>query len=144
MKTRIVLLVVVGLCLAADSKPDSKKEDKDLIQGSWTLVSGEKDGEQPPEEIKMLKITFKDDKITAATSKDTHEGKFKLDPTKKPRQLSLSMSINGQDKEIPGIYELDGDNLKLCIPDGDGSDAPKEFTGKQGSKQVLLVLKRAK
>jgi uncharacterized protein (TIGR03067 family) len=144
VKTRLLLVVAVGLALVAADKPDSKKEDKDLILGNWSFASGERNGEQPPDEIQSMKLTFKEDKLTALIRDETKEGKYKLDPAKKPKEIKVTITENGNEKELHGIYELDGDNLKLCFPSEDGGDLPKEFTGKQGSNQMLMVFKRAK
>ena len=144
MKTKLWLIVAVVLVVAAQAWADAKKEDKDLIQGDWSFVSGERDGEQPPDEIKNMKLNFKDDKLTAMIANDDKGGKFKIDPSKKPKEITLTLSENGKDVDMNGIYELDGDNLKLCFPaDHDGA-RPKEFNGKQGSKQMYMVFKRAK
>ena len=43
----------------------------------------------------------------------------------------------------PGIYELDGDTLKVCYAI-DGGKRPAEFKAKPGSKHVLIVFKRLK
>ena len=40
------------------------------------------------------------------------------------------------------IYELDGDNLKVCSTEG--GQRPKEFTAREGSKCSLAVWKRMK
>jgi hypothetical protein len=40
-----------------------------------------------------------------------------------------------------GIYELSGDELKICLADP-GADRPKEFASAKGSKATYMVLKR--
>ncbi len=145
MKTRALLIVAVGLALVAADKPDQKKDDKDAIVGTWGFVSGERDGEQAPDELKTMKLAFKEgDKATLTIKDDTKEAKYKLDAAKKPREIALTVTENGKEETVRGIYELDGDNLKICFPADPAGETPKEFTGKKGSNQMLVVLKRSK
>ena len=43
---------------------------------------------------------------------------------------------------ITGIYELKGDDLKMCV--GMDGDRPKEFATQAGINTMLFVLKRDK
>ena len=43
-----------------------------------------------------------------------------------------------------GIYEFDGDTLKICIAMNSDGDRPSDFTAKQDSKRSLMVWKRVK
>ena len=144
MKTRLLLIVAVGLCVAAQTKPDAKKEDKDLVQGSWAFANGQRNGETPPDEVQSLKLSFKDDKLIAHINGEAKDGKFKIDATKKPKEITITIEDNGRNMEMKGIYEMDGDTLYLCFPSEPGGPTPKELTGKRGSKQMYWVLKRAK
>jgi uncharacterized protein (TIGR03067 family) len=145
VKTRLLLipaaLLAFGVSLPAAPVPD-KKDDKDLIQGTWSFVSGERNGEPAPDQVKSMKLTFKDDMVTPSTEKNP--AKFKLDTTKKPKEITLTITEGGQEKTIHGIYELDGDDLKICFPDKPDGPAPKEFSGKKDSGQMLMVFKRDK
>ena len=85
-------------------------------------------------------MTFAGDKITVVMSKDrTKTGTFKLDAAKKPREITITPSDG--DKPLQGIYELDGDNLKLALSEP-GGDRPKEFASKEGTRNAYFVLKR--
>jgi uncharacterized protein (TIGR03067 family) len=66
------------------------------------------------------------------------EGTFELDASKNPRQIDF---VRGQARRI-GIYELDGDNLKLRF--GPADDRPKEFKTKPRTEHSLFALKRKK
>jgi len=132
-----------GLCFAADAKEDAAK-DKEKLQGTWLVVGGEEHGTKMPEaDVKMADMRFiiEGDKIQA-TRGGKEKGKggtFKLDPSKKPKEIDLI-----DDKEtVKGIYSLDGDTLKFCLAKG-GNDRPTDFTTKKGDGRGLFVLKRDK
>src|SRR5262249_43088826 len=141
VKTKLLLTVAIVLAVVAQAKPDTKKEDKDLIQGNWTFVSGEKDGEQPPDEIKNMKLTLKEGKLTAMIRDENKEGKYKIDPAKKPKEITVTINENGQEIELNGINELDGDSLKFCFPANPDGARPKEFSGAKDSNQMYMTFK---
>jgi uncharacterized protein (TIGR03067 family) len=121
------------------------KTDKEKLQGTWHAVSGEAEGKDVSEEfVKKLSIVFTGDKITVSGlvrgEKDTGvEGTFKLDPAAKPKTIDINLTNK---EDALGIYELDGDTLKLCVVEAANNERPTEFAGK--NKQVLMVLKRQK
>jgi RNA polymerase sigma factor (sigma-70 family) len=140
-----------------DTRLDNElKKDLDALQGKWSGVSLIEDGEEAPAEIvKAVVIVFKGDKMTFqpgwsidATEKgkvkfcldpDPDEMRFTLRKGSNPKEIHLTAS--GPDKKINvvNIYKLNGDTLTLC---GGEKPTPVEFTGRKGSKQGLLVLKR--
>jgi uncharacterized protein (TIGR03067 family) len=138
----LLALAVVGAGAALPQRAaaqgsDKGKSDNDLLQGTWEVVEAEKGGEKLPEEIiKTIKLTFKGDKFTFAAGDESKEGTFKLDPTKKPRAIDVSID----DKTIKGIYAFEGKKLKICAGDA-GQERPKEF--KSEGEINLVVLQRA-
>jgi uncharacterized protein (TIGR03067 family) len=131
------VLLIAGSLFVADAAEDAKKEIEKL-QGKWSAVEAEKDGEKAPEnERKQIGLTFKGDKLTLHDRGRADEIGFKLDPSKKLKTIDLTL---GKDT-VKGIYSLDGDNLKICIRLG-AAEYPTEFTGKKGHS--LVVLKRDK
>ncbi len=137
----LAVVVVAGLLIAADKK-DEAKGDKDKLQGTWVCVSAERGGQPLPDEAKKaFTFTFKGDKLTLGIGDDKKEGTFKLDPTKKPKTITIKPS--DEKKELHAIYAFDGDTLKLCGGEP-GDDAPKDFTTKEGGRHMLFVLKRSK
>jgi uncharacterized protein (TIGR03067 family) len=98
-------------------------------------------GGPPPGEIAKLKLIFKDGKVAADRGDGTKEDQidYKLDPTAKVKAIDLIE--NG--RAMPGIYELDGDTLKLCIAEGQGGVRPEEFKS-DGKRLAVITLKRVK
>ncbi len=67
------------------------------------------------------------------------EGEYKLDPAAKVKTINLTK--NG--RVSPGIYELDGDTLRICLAEGTAAARPTEM--KPDAKSVALVtFKRVK
>jgi uncharacterized protein (TIGR03067 family) len=142
------------VCLLAGSSlgfADQEKEVKEnkfdaaKLVGTWTFVSGEKDGQ------KLDKEHFKDQRLVITKDTFTLKGeatfvmKYELDPKKKPVTVKLTMTESpfGAGATADGLIELDGDTLKICYAPM-GGEAPKKFEAKEGSKHHLFVLKLSK
>jgi uncharacterized protein (TIGR03067 family) len=134
-------LLTAVLVFAAPA-PAEEKKDEEKIQGTWTVVSRETDGKKTPDaELKALKVAIKDGTLTIDDGKKKEKVSYKLDPSKKPKAIELTTESGKE--TTPGIYELDGDGLKLCWSEK-VAGRPTEFASKAGSGQSVIVLKRAK
>lgn len=153
------------------ARPAAQKSDNELILGTWRGVAAEIGGQAMPQQfIDMLQptLTLTADKMTGKphgtfpkplidmavsqgmlpkeavtiVEKGT-EGIFHLEPTKSPKQIDFTI-LGEVRKTGLGIYELNGDMLKLSISiDPEKvSQRPREFASKQGEQQVVITLKR--
>ncbi len=135
----VVLLAAVfasaGVVAGGDAKADLKK-----FEGTWSVASAQKGGKEAQEgEIKQLRIVFTGDKITLKFGEKSKEGTFKLDPTKKPKQIDVTL----EDKTAQGLYRFNKDMLELCVVEP-GGERPTEFKSPEGSMVMILILKREK
>jgi len=117
--------------------------DADMLQGEWELVSVEIQGKTLPALAgKGGSIVFaKDGKlIWKDPGKPERIGKYKIDASQAPKQIDLTTSKEGE--AIPGIYELDGDKLKMAFSAaGAKGKRPRAF---QGEKVMIVLWKRPK
>jgi uncharacterized protein (TIGR03067 family) len=144
---RILALLAAGLFAGSLPADNKKPKDEEAIVGDWKVEKMEYGQEREPtaEEVAKLDMVYtfgKDGK--AIQSSATKEGKtdqkanFKLDSSGKPKTIVLR-----QDNAIMiGIYELDGDTLKMCVASGKPA-LPTELKAVKG-KAMLMTLKRVK
>jgi uncharacterized protein (TIGR03067 family) len=139
----IFVLAVGFFSVAADDKKDAKS-DKDQIQGRWQVESAVRGG-QEIDGVQGFGVfyEFAGDKFILELGGQKHEGTFKLDPTKKPKTIDITLKMDDQESKRLGIYELDGDTLKICRGEPDET-RPTEFKSKEGTQNVLAVAKRQK
>jgi uncharacterized protein (TIGR03067 family) len=116
---------------------DAKKE-QEMLQGTWSVVAAEKDG-AADESIKTDKLVIAGDKITVkkGSGGDEEPAPFTIDATKQPKRLD----ITAKGQTILAIYEIKGDELKLCFS---RDERPTDFTTKAGSNRMLVTLKKDK
>ena len=143
------VLVALFLGLGAVHGGDTA-EDWHKLKGNWQAVEIlTLDGRAvSPDEVKAVKLTCAGaDRMIflAAKNTDKHECSVKLDASKKPKAIDLK-ALDGESKGdvLLGIYQLDGDTLKLCVASEPKIDRPSRFTSEVGSKNFLYTFKRAK
>jgi uncharacterized protein (TIGR03067 family) len=138
-----ILLAI--LCLASPVRAEERVKDvPQPLQGDWAIQSMEQDGHKTPaEKIKSVRIVIAGDHLTVHGDKGM-ESTIKLDSSKKPHHIDILLS-GGPDKGKVwhGIYELQGDDWKLCLGKP-GKERPTEFVSKENSGIVLMLLKREK
>ena len=118
-KVWAVWAVALVLGVAATGLAGGGDKDKEKLQGKWVMTGvkfGGKDVDIPKDKGQVV-ITFSGDKVTYQEGdKPAEEGTYKLDTSKKPKQIDVTKkeSKDGKGKdEMKGIYSLEGDTLKI-------------------------------
>ena len=136
--------LLIGACNCQAQAPAAPKTDLDRFQGTWYLVMAMQDGKALPEDkVKQTTIVFKGDTFRFPGSAEyatSKAGTIKIDATKTPRQMD---AISPEKEVMLGIYELHGDNYKVCFTQA-GKPRPDELTSKPGSGYILQVWARQK
>jgi len=136
-------IVAASLSLVGGEPP---RTDLDAIQGTWTLVAMETEGhEADPEDFKDYTATYEGNRLTLrAGDRVRRRGIITLAPDRKPRAVN-TWDQDGpyEDQTVPGIYELQGDTLKLCFA-RPGQERPKEFSTKSGTAFLVCTYKKLK
>jgi uncharacterized protein (TIGR03067 family) len=146
MRRTLVLTGVVLAAAALAARAEEKKTDAARILGTWLIVSGEDSGKAvPPEKIKNSAVVIEKDTLHVrdGNNKKVWEVRYRLDPGKDPRAIDMTLEEGElKGKLSKGIYDLQGDTLKLCyaLP---GEDRPVAFTTKPGSRHNSFLLKRS-
>ena len=136
----------------ADTREDGQRLSN--LDGAWTVVASDWDDPKDKDRGKGLTCIVTGEKVVIkAPEEEKPIGGLiiKLDPTKKPKTInvwsdesSFGKSIKETLKEPPvlGIYELDGDILKICWVPLENRSRPTEFPTKRGGGVTVAVLKR--
>jgi uncharacterized protein (TIGR03067 family) len=158
MRVGIVLLLAAAGLGVAD-KPDKKKqsdpvkEEMKKLEGSWTMVGMEYNGRTYPQQLlqrRPYRLVIKGNKYIRILNLNGRGGRggvmerkyeytFKVNPGKNPKAIDL---IRGA-STVPGIYQLDGDTLKVCETTI-GGQRPTSFTTAVGSRARISSWKRDK
>jgi uncharacterized protein (TIGR03067 family) len=135
----------------AGAVKDAPRTDQEAIQGTWVVASAEENG-VPIVGAKGGKHIFSSEEMTIFSTKGEQMAKatYKLDPAKSPKEILMCVKVETNafgtvNTYAKGIYQLDGDALKICWKGGGAEGpAPKEFTTEVGSGRKLTVYNRVK
>jgi uncharacterized protein (TIGR03067 family) len=143
MTLRTLGLAAAALALLAPAPDDPTKKDLEKIQGTWKVESLQApDGSSPPDAA-SLRVTFDGDKlIVKHGDNDEKKGTFKLDASPKLHTIDLTPD-NKNEQPTLGIYELDGDTLKVAMGKPGGA-RPTEFAPNKDAGVGVVVFKRDK
>ncbi len=141
------IAILFGICcLGTALGADDVKKEMALLEGDWSMVSGEAGGQAlPAEMVKTGKRVAKDGETAITFGERVYfKAKYTVDPTKKPKAIEYTMTEGPtKGKTHLGIYEVNGDTVKFCFAAPE-KDRPTEFTAKEGSGWTLSVWKRDK
>ncbi|MFZ1682499.1 MAG: TIGR03067 domain-containing protein [Candidatus Zixiibacteriota bacterium] len=118
--------------------------DLTLLQGAWNIVSLEVDGNSVP---KMFfsgsQIVIDGTRFKTKAMGATYEGTVTIDESTSPKRLTIAFDLGPEKGNSSyGIYELNGNDWRLCLTIRGGS-FPAEFRTSGGSGLALESLVRA-
>jgi uncharacterized protein (TIGR03067 family) len=121
----------------------AQPKDEELIQGKWRIVSNTawQPPNKGPEAEQDRVVEFVGDKLV---SRGQIEITFQLEPNQSPKRMKLHDRPH-DDVHRAAIYELNGDDLKLCIMFAESEQFPESFDvrkAKPNTHASTLILKR--
>jgi uncharacterized protein (TIGR03067 family) len=140
--TKALLSLTLVFVIAGTLRADDAEKDLMKLVGTWQEVSNISDGKERAEaDVKSSTVVIDASGKWEALKDGTVylKGSVKLDPSKKPR--AAEWTVEGFDKPVLGIYDVDGDTWKHCFA---MDKRPTEFGSKEGSGVTYIVLKRVK
>jgi len=143
MRTRMLLPLALALFAAPALGQGDAKKELAKFQGTWAIESAQADGQEIPTDVfKSFKMTFKGDSYTVQMGQEKIEGTFRLDPSANPKRIDV-LPDDGPDRGRvqQGVYEFDGDKLKICAATP-GTDRPAGFDTKDKPGRTLLILRK--
>jgi uncharacterized protein (TIGR03067 family) len=136
---------VLMACLALPAQAP-EKEDLDLLQGKWKVLSVEANGKKAPtKETAKWNLVVSGDRMTSRDGESLmEESTFHLDAAAKPRSIDIKI-VSGPDKgkTVRGIYRVEGAKLTICVGEPT-KDRPREFGAPEGSDFTLFILEKMK
>ncbi|MBY0514225.1 MAG: TIGR03067 domain-containing protein [Gemmataceae bacterium] len=139
-------LLLTGLFLVGTTALAEPQGDATALQGTWAIHAARLGGRDHADDFAGMKLVIAGDKYTVDFGKNTDKGTFTLDGKATPRRIDIT-SAEGpfKGKTLPGIYELKGDTLVLCLDsDGKAAQRPAKFDAPEKTPTMLLTFRREK
>jgi uncharacterized protein (TIGR03067 family) len=139
-------IMLVGSVLVASDREAATKKAHAQLEGVWSFALVEFDGKRQPAvpfaTNKM--IISKDGSYVVVQGPRVTRGTLKLDPTTTPRHYDPTITTGPRKRQsVSGIYELDGDTLKICFSLR-SKERPTTLASKSGSGLLFEVFNREK
>jgi uncharacterized protein (TIGR03067 family) len=158
--TRIVITLSLAAWLGF-ACPHTFASDQNALQGEWYVVSVESGGKKREKGAADAAIkqtwVIKGKSITVQTADPnqiSHIQSFAVRPDKSPKEIDINpfpVGLFFETDIIKGIYTLEGDEWKVClpavpltVPGKKGADRPKEMPTKEGGTTAVISLQRKK
>jgi RNA polymerase sigma factor (sigma-70 family) len=118
--------------------PIPLQADQAKLQGNWRVIAKEMGGLAQPDQ--RIAFAFAGDKfMLLAPGFQGPALPYVLDPAKEPKAIDVNVDVGTVWR---GIYELNGDSLKLCLNQNLGGDRPTVFRTHPGVMRVFLYTLR--
>jgi uncharacterized protein (TIGR03067 family) len=141
MRKCALVFLAAGLLIAADRpREDAVRKELARLQGTWVAVSVEENGRSlRPRLVQRAHVTLtvRGNRFAFQSPRGDAAGTLRIDPAAKPKRMDTL--ANDKDKVLLGIYQLEGDTLKLC----GGKERPSQFRSQRNGPK-LIVFKREK
>lgn len=145
---RFVCWSVMLSCLAATTTLFAQEDEVKRLAGHWEVIELVEDGKVIPKQAipEWLPsgghLDIEDNAIVIRSHEDNkkHVRVFSIDATQYPHTITITDTSKEQTR---GIYKFDDNRLVVCLSDT-GDKAPGEFSAKEGTRRMLMVLQAAK
>jgi len=141
MNSKIAALVALGIAAGSAYGQDKAEGDAKLLLGTWKVISVEDNGRKAPAgEMPDMKWVITTDKISVQKPGFAKVSAYKIDPAKSPKWIDIEEG----DHISKAIYELEGDQLKVCVSEVRELGRPTALESKPDSaNDLLFTLERA-
>src|SRR5262249_46091243 len=128
---------------AGSAAKDAAADPLAPLQGTWEIVSFEKDGSAAPQDdIAGLTVMITGSEYKLINKDNVSKGTFSVDASKEPKQMDVQhQTESGDSQSLPSIYEVTGDTLRVCY-NPEGGARPTSFTTKPDTAFISVVYKR--
>jgi uncharacterized protein (TIGR03067 family) len=134
----LALLLLLKFTSAQETPDEVLAKAKAALKGTWQVTSAEEGGDPLPAGIiSQLKHIFHDESIVMVVGEKEKLAQYKIDPTASPKTIDIIK----KDEVTLGIYEIEGDKLRICM--SKDLRRPTKFESKsETGRNALAVFQR--
>jgi uncharacterized protein (TIGR03067 family) len=126
---------------AFDAPRERTREEMEKWQGRWRLVSTETGGQRVADDPGWGLVVRGDQVESYFLGKLTGVTTVRVDPSRSPPGVEMTVLSGDRETRSYGIYELRGDTLRYCLA-GPGDPPPTRFETAPGTGYQLFTWRR--
>jgi uncharacterized protein (TIGR03067 family) len=140
MLLALAALILLASCLSGNAA----QQNEDPLQGTWSLVSLEVNGEAlPVEKIKDSRLSIQGDVYTFRLGEMRLALTYQADLSKEPKTLDMTVTEGPmKGKTYHAIFTFENGNLKICRNLEPDRERPTRFGSRPDSGLMVIVWKR--
>ena len=140
----LLAVAAVGLLLVDTFfREDPVKQEMMQLQGTWKVVRAEINGQPADVSLFQKPYVVRGNRVLLGTADGGDKGLgIRVDPRQDPKAIDFLIQSGEEEQAIHGIYEVQGDTLKLCMRWGPGRERPTEFRVKSMLEGYMAFLAR--
>jgi uncharacterized protein (TIGR03067 family) len=133
-------LAVTAAVTAFAAEPS---DDAKAVEGSWAPTKAQLGGQPMSDAVlKSISLKLANGKYEVSVAGEPDKGTYTLNPKTKPKSMLITGTEGpNRGKNIPAIYELKGDRLRVCY-DLFGAKPPPDFKSPEGTQLYLVTYTR--
>ena len=142
--TRWIVLVAIVASVLGVAGSASVAQGQSSLQGTWQVLAAQRNA-RIASDLQDHRLTFSGDRFNIRSQGGVvYQGTYRTDAARKPATIDFKHTAGkAKGQTWRGIYEVDGDTLKICDNAADVSKPrPMAFASEAG--QVLVSFKRSK
>ena len=149
MRTVLLALLLPALApeLIKEPPKEATKSEPKLV-GTWNVVTATREGVKfSDDKVKGISVVIDGSSLTFQEHDRMERANYSVNKALKPKTIDLLPDNASSEVKLKGLYELDGDSLKLVYtlkgarPTDFGIDAKQS---EDVARTTLLILKRKK
>jgi uncharacterized protein (TIGR03067 family) len=132
------------LALLLGQADDPTAKDRQAMQGTWIMANLEVNGKDvPADKLTGTVLTVKRDVYSVKVKDRTTDCRLRLDPSKSPRAVDMIFTEpGGGEKVLQGIYQIDGDILKIARGLNANQQRPDQFATWPDTNYFVVTWRR--
>jgi uncharacterized protein (TIGR03067 family) len=132
--------ILLGMFAFAVQGGPAQGSDEEIVRGVWVVIHSEDSGKEVSPAKDLALVLDKNKVIARLRGEIIAEGIYSLDSSKTPKWIDITI----QDRNYLGIYQLEGDILRICHGDPDQPIRSTRFVSEPGTEnRVVVLLRRA-
>jgi uncharacterized protein (TIGR03067 family) len=140
----LALAGLLALILFLWPRPRTPAEELARLRGTWRGTTMRVEGQDMVIAGGNLgtRWVFEEERLTFRTPNGDMQSTVSVNPARQPAEMDIQFGDPPRIFVSRVVYELDGDDLRVCMPTNMAGERPKEVASRPGSNTRVMIFRR--